>query len=98
MRDMRDVKGRKSWVTGGFLLLVVALIRALVLTACAPSGNGGNGGNGYEPPPRPWVVRFGFSGGAMSGYLGVDPMSGADILKFLAGDMLSGLDLETHEP
>jgi len=95
---MRDVKGRKSWVTGGFLLLVVALIGALVLTACAPSGNGGNGGNGYEPPPRPWVVRFGFSGGAMSGYLGVDPMSGADILKPLIGDKLTGFEAGTSEP
>jgi len=95
---MKDMKGRKSWVTGGFLFLVAALIGALVLTACAPSGNGGNGGNGDEPPPRPWVVRWGVGAAGMGGYLGLDPMSGADILKFLAGDMLSGLDLETHEP
>jgi len=95
---MRVTKSRKRWITGGFMLLVVALIGALVLTACAPTGNGGNGGNGYEPPPRPWVVRFGYSGGGMSGYLGVDPMSGAEILKGLAGDIMSGFDSETHQP
>ena len=34
----------------------------------------------------------------MSGYLGVDPMSGATYVGMLSGDILSGFDMETHEP
>ncbi len=93
---MRAMKGRKRWVTGGLLVLVAALIGVLVLTACA--GDGGNGGNGDEPPPRPWIVRYGHTGGGMSGYLGVDPMSGASWVAYLSGDTLAGFDVETHEP
>jgi len=92
------MKGRKRWATGGLIVLVVALIGALVLTACAPSGNGGNGGNGYEPPPRPWVVRYGYQGGAMSGYLGVDPGTGASIVASQSGESLIRFDWRTHEP
>jgi len=92
------MKGRKRRITGGLVVLVAALIGALVLTACAPSGNGGNGENGYEPPPRPWIVRYGHTGGGMSGYLGIDPMAGGEMLQSLSGDILAGFDMETHEP
>lgn len=99
MRVMRAIKGRKIWTTSGLLFLVMALIGALMLIACAgDGGNGGNGGNGEEPPPRPWIVRFGFGGGGMSGYLGIDPMSGAEWIASLSGDVMSGFDSETHQP
>ena len=66
------MKGRKRWITGGFLFLVVALIGALVLTACGGGGgNGGNGGNGETP--RPWIVRYGYPTTGIGGVVGIDP-------------------------
>jgi ABC-type transport system substrate-binding protein len=56
-----DMRKRRS--TLPVLLLAAALTGVIVLAACVPSGNGGNGGNGengYEPPPRPWIVKFGY--------------------------------------
>jgi len=73
---MRDTKGRKSWATGGFLVLVAVLVGVLVLTACAPSD--GNGGNGTPPPPRPWIIRFGCPTTFM-GANGLDPHSGVRV-------------------
>ena len=94
---MRDKKGRKSWVTSGFLILVVALIGALVLTACAGGGgNGGNGGNGYEPPPRPWIVRYGFHATGLVSLNGIDPQTvGAGMVSRQTAEYLSIIDPDT---
>jgi ABC-type transport system substrate-binding protein len=94
---MRAIKGRKIWATSGLLFLVAALVGALVLIACA-GGGGGGGGGGNETPPRPWVVKYGFAGGGIGGYIGIDPAGSGDMFKFLMGDTLSGFNVETREP
>jgi len=93
MRAMRDMKGRKSWVTVGFLVFVVALIGALVLTACAPSD--GNGGNGGTPRPRPWVLRFARATTGIGANIGIDPMAGAYSYNALQSESLIHFDRDT---
>jgi len=76
------------------LLLVAALIGVIVLAACAPSGNGGNG-NG-TPPPRPWIVKFGYEIG-FQGANRLDPhatvqapLSGCYAEGLIAKDQVTG--------
>ena len=93
MRAMRVMKNRKSWMTVGFLVFVVALIGALVLTACAPSGNGGNG---RTPRPRPWVLKFARATTGIGGTIGIDPMTSSSYsINALQSESLIHLDRET---
>jgi len=66
MKTMTTVNGRKRWVAVGFLVLVVALVGALMLTAC---GDGGNG------PSGPSTVEYGYPSTGLGGHMGIDPQS-----------------------
>ncbi len=86
---MRDIKGRKKWVTSGFLFLVAALITALALTSCA-----GGGGNGEEPEQR--IVKYGFPTTGLGGYIGIDPNSAQYIVGQACSDTLIKRDPATR--
>jgi len=93
------MKGRKRWIIGGVLVLVAVLVAVLILRDSAPpDGNGGNGGNG-EPPPRPWVVRYGESRTGLGSWIGIDPQTiGMPIVAMQTAEILFLSDEETREP
>ena len=93
------MKGRKRWIIGGVLVLVAVLVAVLILRDSAPpDGNGGNEGNG-EPPPRPWVVRYGESRTGLGSWIGIDPQTiGMPIVAMQTAEILFLSDEETREP
>jgi len=92
---MRDTKGRKIWVTGGFLVLAAALVGVLLLIACAPSD--GNGGN-ETPPPRPWIVRYAHPTTGLWGVIGIDPQTTpVAIVTVQTAETLHRIDPDTLE-